>query len=490
MKKGCLMIALLLAAMPWAAMADQPPAYVEVVGDHEFSGEMIVRPLQSGSQANGAQAAAFINQNYMVNDYVWQTDEYVIRVPAGMNENQVAAQIMATGLFQYAEPNWIVYPIGCPNDSLFGNQWHHDTSHLESCAGWDTHTGNNTTTVAICDTGIRTTHQDFALNRKEGYNAVDQKWEGQGGNINPVHPHGTQTTGCAAANGNDGKGVTGVGWNLGHRMIRVSNSSGGSSSLNVLQHGARTAIEKGDRVASVSYSGCDNASNLTTATYIKSINGILVWAAGNDNRNLTFGDRDADDIIIAGATTQANVKAGFSAYGPFVDLVAPGESVYTTDAGSDTDYASVSGTSFACPLTAGLLGLIFSANPSQTPDQAEEALKKGTRDLGAAGVDNIYGYGLINVKGSMALINPGDPCDKIANHKSKCKNGSIKGKVIFVDSSQNGKTITLTIDGSFSFNVTVSGAKAKYKNCCFGAGSHTVAITNPACPAFNRTVGC
>ncbi len=109
----------------------------------------------------------------------------------------------------------------------------------------------------------------------ESDNAVDMLFESQGGQIGPVHSHGTQTTGCAAASGNNGVGVSGVGWNLSHRMLRVSNSTSGGTTLSVLQHAARTSIQNGDRVASVSYSGVDNASNLTTATYIKSIGGLL-----------------------------------------------------------------------------------------------------------------------------------------------------------------------------------------------------------------------
>ena len=171
---------------------------------------------------------------------------------------------------------------------------------MQSSDGWSIHTGNSTVSVGICDTGIRTSHEDFQLHRLEGYNAVDQKWEGQGGDISAVHPHGTMTTGCAAANGNNGVGIAGVGWDLSHRMLRVSNSSGGSAYMSTLQHAARTAVESGDRIASVSYSGVDTPSSLTTASYIKSIGGLLVWAAGNDGRNLTYGNRDNDDIIVVG----------------------------------------------------------------------------------------------------------------------------------------------------------------------------------------------
>lgn len=405
----------MVQAPPEARRSDPPIQFFAVPGDREFSGRMIVRPIQvdrwleSGLGAAAArerieEARAAITR-YALVEFVPQTGEYVIAVPEGATENDVAASLLTTGVIQYAEPDWIVYPLACPNDSRFSSQWHH--VNMDSCAGWDIHTGGPSVSVGICDTGIRTTHEDFQQHRLLGYNAVDRLWENQGGAIGPIHPHGTMTTGCAAANGDNGVGIAGVGWNLSHRMLRVSDSTGGGSSLSTLQHAARTAVENGDKVASVSYSGVDSSSNLTTATYIRSLGGLLVWAAGNDGRNLTFGNRDNDDIIVVGATDINDNKASFSAYGQFVDLVAPGVSVFTTDSGSDNDYASVSGTSFSTPLTAGLAALIWSANPALTSAEVEAILKGGTDDLGTSGIDNTFGYGRINTNGSLLLVGGG-----------------------------------------------------------------------------------
>ncbi len=424
MKKTGLLLLLgaLPCVLPLTAANPRDPApdraaFLEIEGERELSGRLIVRPLQRAdllAQGIGtAEADARMEiareevGEYPLISYVPQTDEYIVRVPEGETESSVSSRLLSLGVFQYAEPDWIVYPIGCPDDSRFGSQWHHEPQIMQSCDGWDLHTGLPSVAVGICDTGIRTTHEDFQLHRLEGYNAVDQLWESQGGNIGPVHPHGTMTTGCAAANGNNAVGVAGVGWNLSHRMLRVSNSSGGGAYLSDLQHGARTSIESGDRVASVSYSGVDSASNLTTATYIKSIDGLLVWAAGNDGRNLTYGNRDADDIIVAGATDSTDAKAWFSAYGMFVDVVAPGVGVYTCDSDNDSDYAAVDGTSFACPLTAGLCALIWSADPSLSPDEVEYLLKDSCDDLGTTGIDNTFGYGRLNTFTAMVLTSGG-----------------------------------------------------------------------------------
>ena len=410
----------LLATSAQAQVRPLPDApkefFVEVPGSMEFTGEMIARPLQpqdaeqyglTDGEIHGRREAALgLLAGYEQVRHFPEVDEFVIRVPEG-SENEVATALMATRNFQYVEPNWEVWPIACPNDPLLGSQWHHNANRMNSCAGWNLHTGNNTTVVAICDTGVRTTHQDLLLNRKEGYNAVNQLWESQGGQINDLNGHGTITTGCAAANGNNGVGVSGTGWNLGHRMMRVSNSSGGSSSIAVLTHAARTAADVGDRVASVSYSGVKSSGVDTAGAYCRSKGALLVWAAGNEGQNLT-GNRD-DNVIVVGATTPTDGKAGFSNFGPFVDLMAPGESIFSTANNSNSSYGSASGTSFSCPLTAGLCGLIFSMDPTLTPAEAETILRSGCDDLGTGGVDNTYGYGRIDVFNSLSLVGGSTP---------------------------------------------------------------------------------
>jgi len=389
--------------------------FVEQEGIQEFSGSMIAKPIQmttwrshglSDTEAENRYDTAImqISDQFVVTNHIHQTDQYIFNLGDGMTENEVAENLMATGLFKFVEPNWTVYPVDCPDDPRFNQQWHHDNSHLQSCLGWDIHTGTPGTSVGICDTGIRVTHEDLQLHRLEGYNAVDQLWESEGGEINDIYGHGTETTGCAAANGDNGIGVSGVGWNLSHRMLRVTNSGGGGSTIEWLNHAAMTAVENGDKVASLSYSGVANQSVLETATYIKSIGGLMIWAAGNSYQYMNMNDRDADDVIVVGATDVNDNKASWSNYGPFVDFVAPGVQVYTVSAWGDNDYHAVDGTSFACPLTSGLAALIWSANPALTPDEVEYLIKYGCDDIGSPGIDETFGYGRINVFNSMSEV--------------------------------------------------------------------------------------
>ena len=86
--------------------------------------------------------------------------------------------------------------------------------------------------------------------------------------------------------------------------------------------------------------------------------------------------------------------AGFSTYGPEVDLAAPGVGITSTVPSSG--YATWSGTSMATPHVTGCAALVWAANPALTNADIRNRLQSRAIDLGTPGVDNNYGYGLVN----------------------------------------------------------------------------------------------
>ena len=371
-----------------------------IPGVREYSGMVIARPLE-GIQELQPGAWEALESTLVVRERIPATRELVLDVPEGAGDADYARELERTGLFESVQPNWILYPVREPNDPLYSLQYHHHPEFLRSEDGWFRETGKPAVSVGICDTGIRVSHEDLLFHRLEGYNAVDLLWESNGGDISPVHPHGTQTTGCAAANGHNGRGLAGVGWSLSHRMLRVSNSSSGSAYLSTLTHAARTSAEAGDRVVSVSYTGVEYDTVRVTAEYIHSLGGLLVWAAGNANYEMWAWDRDDDELIVVGGTDQADQKWSDSNWGRYVDVMAPAAGVWTTDPTDDQSYIAAYGTSYAAPLVAGLLGLLWSMDPSLDPDTMQTILKGSCDDLGATGVDDLHGYGRINVGRAM-----------------------------------------------------------------------------------------
>jgi subtilisin family serine protease len=113
---------------------------------------------------------------------------------------------------------------------------------------------------------------------------------------------------------------------------------------------------------------------------------------------------DGDSVIACGAVDSAGVITYFSSNGPTSDgkikpdVVALGLDVWAavsyTFSRDDSSYSFTSGTSFSCPLTAGVCALILSVHPELTPIQVREALRM-TADRHEK-PDNIYGWGLIN----------------------------------------------------------------------------------------------
>ena len=403
-------VAMLVVLAGLCAIAEaKPPLFAERPGELEFSGQLIVRPRQDLNAEGAARARQRLTG--MVKNYYPEVDEYTIFVAGanerqrGTGENELAAQLMATGDYQYVHPNWICYPGGTPNDPYFPSMWHH--VNMQSALGWDISTGSLSTIVAMTDTGVDVNHEDLT-HRVPGYNSAEDLAEVDGGQIADIHGHGTHVSGCAAATGDNNIGVAGVGWNLSFMMCRVSNKTSGNAYLDDLTQGARWAIEHGARSVSCSYTGVSNATIGTTGDYIDSIGGVYLYAAGNSNSDLW--NFDYANVVVVGATDQIDQKASFSSYGLACDAFAPGVAVYSTL--RNGSYGFMDGTSMATPIVNGLVGMIWSVNPALTNHEVRDILFASCDDIGDPGEDDVFGHGRVNVyralRSARATLCPGD----------------------------------------------------------------------------------
>ncbi|MBV6458978.1 MAG: hypothetical protein HONBIEJF_02117 [Fimbriimonadaceae bacterium] len=375
--------------------------YKEVKGQKEFTGTMIVRPRQDINSAAKLRARKKLNP-YRLRYYV-ETDEFICKVPSGQTETEFANSLLKSRLYQYAQPNWKLYPIGAPNDPLYPNQWHHGA--IKSTQAWDLHTGTDIV-LAVTDTGVDTKHPDLIDLMVPGYNSPDDKAEVDGGDVSDPNGHGTHVAGCAGAQGDNGVGLAGVGWNFKIMPIRVAADAGGGATSEWLARGARWAVDNGAKVISASYSGVDDPNVETTGAYIRSKGAIYMYAAGNDNRNL--GGFDHQNVIVVGATDQGDVKAGFSAYGRGVDIYAPGVNIWSTTPGGN--YGPSSGTSMSTPVANGVASLIWSSNPNLDADQVQQILYETCEDLGEPGNDDYWGWGRVDAyEGVLRAISIEEP---------------------------------------------------------------------------------
>lgn len=157
---------------------------------------------------------------------------------------------------------------------------------------------------------------------------------------------------------------------------------------------------------------------------------IVVWSAGNQgDQGITSPGSRADspvDAFAVGSVDQADQVSGSSGRGPSAcggsfatkpEVVAPGENVTTRNLFNQ--FTSVSGTSFATPMAAGVLALMRSKDPTLTPEEAKTILLETARDLGAAGDDNQTGRGLIDAAAALARVDvPTQPLARLVGFRS------------------------------------------------------------------------
>ncbi len=139
---------------------------------------------------------------------------------------------------------------------------------------------------------------------------------------------------------------------------------------------------------------------------------VVVNSAGNSRASLGYliAPADGDSVITVGAVDQDGIHTSFSSPGPTADgrikpdVMALGLNNPVANPTDDHAYLSASGTSFSCPLTAGVVALMLSRVPSLTPMQILEALH-ATAD-NAATPDNDYGWGIVDALAAVTYFGP------------------------------------------------------------------------------------
>ncbi|HMS34115.1 MAG TPA: S8 family serine peptidase [Ignavibacteria bacterium] len=145
--------------------------------------------------------------------------------------------------------------------------------------------------------------------------------------------------------------------------------------------------------------------------------GIVVCnSAGNEGFNATHNTlgapSDGDSVICVGSiNSPSKSRSSFSSVGLTVDgrikpdVCAMGANNYVAGTGAgNTGYTSGSGTSFSCPMTAGAVAVILSANPGLTPMQVLQILRQ-TADSSAT-PNRLRGWGLINTWEAVKMAKP------------------------------------------------------------------------------------
>ena len=318
---------------------------------------------------------------------------HILEVPEKA-EQAVAQALSRNPHIKFAEVDTIWEPDQIiPNDSTYALAWH--LPKINAPIAWTWATGNGST-VAVLDTGVDGSHPDLSGQLVPGWNTCSNNAD-----TSDIYGHGTQVAGSVGALTNNSVGVASVAWNAKLMPIRISNdASGGTATASAIASGLTWAADHGARIANISFPVAGSTTVSSGAQYFRNGGGVVIVAAGNTGTDPGFAD--TQNMVAVSATTSADQKASWSSYGRFVDVSAPGENIWTTTRGGG--YAAVSGTSFASPVTAGVVALIRAANPSLTPTELETVLE-GTAVDPVSGSDwhSYFGWGRIDAAAAVQL---------------------------------------------------------------------------------------
>lgn len=356
---------------------------------------------------------------------------------------QVVAALQRRDDIEYAEPNYLYRVSAIPSDPGYSNQVHYDILNMEQA--WDIETGSADVVVAVVDTGVALSHPDLQNKLVPGYDFVSNastSGDGDGIDSNPDDPgdpsssiayHGTHVAGTIAAEANNDQGGVGVAWGVRIMPLRALTYQSGSA-VDVAQAilyaaglpnaSGRVPDRRAD-VINLSLGGPSNSFTIANAVRDARAAGCIVVAAAGNSSSSEPNYPAANDGVISVSAVNANENLTYySNYGPTIDIAAPGgesgdhngdghsDSIYSTtkDSSGRYTYGYMNGTSMATPHVSGVIALMRSANPNITPQEVDDLISSGriTRDLGAAGRDNEYGYGLLDAAKAVSEAGSGE----------------------------------------------------------------------------------
>jgi aqualysin 1 len=231
--------------------------------------------------------------------------------------------------------------------------------------------------IYVLDTGIRKTHSQFGTRAQYIANGANGDFVGDGhGSAEDCHGHGTHVAGTAAGSG------YGVAKAALVRAGRVVDCVGGGTVSMVLS-GMEWVRLNGIRPAVVNMSlGYGDVQSIRNAAKeLHAAGYVVVAAAGNGNfagtpQNACLqAPAGNPSSLTVGSTTSTDNESSFSNYGTCVDLLAPGSSITSAWASSDSATNTISGTSFAAPHAAGVAALYLDAHPSASATTTINAIK-------------------------------------------------------------------------------------------------------------------
>jgi serine protease AprX len=283
-------------------------------------------------------------------------------------------------------------------------------------AGYNGMTGKGVT-IAVIDSGIEDEHSTFSgrvIAFKDFVYGNDDLDPTNGMNAQEYGYHGTMTASCAAGSGTY-RGVAieaniiSIAVDTTYQMIQGIQWSVNNQHKDFDKDG----VPDGPDIISMSMGVDGSLTYLENAAGSSMDDGVIfVTSAGNSGPNPGTVNSPARSakVIAVGATDKYNkVITSFSARGPGAggtikpDIVAPGLNINCAYPGNRWTGGGT-GTSFSCPIVAGIAALILQYDPDLDPYEVKQILHDSAEPRGDPGPDNTYGWGFANAISALDLV--------------------------------------------------------------------------------------
>jgi subtilisin family serine protease/PKD repeat protein len=344
---------------------------------------------------------------------------YKLRLPPGRDVLHEINRLLRLDYVVYAEPafsNELLYVPNDPQANPSGGAQDY-LKIMKVHEAWDVSKGDSTIVVGLVDTGVQLAHPDLAdnlaFNLADPINGIDDDgdgyidnylgWDLADGDNNPNADnsgHGSFVAGLSSARADNGIGMAGIGLKSKYLPVKVS-----ASANNVLineYEGIIYAADHGCKVINLSWGGVYpffryGQDVINYAVLYR--DAVVVAAAGNTPKDLAFYPASFDNVLSVGATNKDDTKASWATWSYFIDLMAPGNNVYTTN--NSSGYSGGYGSSFSAPQVAGAAALVRKRFPAFNARQVMEQLRVTADDIYGVGSNmNFYGMmgrGRLNV---------------------------------------------------------------------------------------------
>lgn len=282
-------------------------------------------------------------------------------------------------------PNGYMHFDEIPDDPSYSRQWHF--VNIGAARAWGVAKGKTRVINCVLDDGLDLFHPDVEanlwINTPEDRNGngrfdtlpypdgdidgIDQDMNGYADDVvgwdfvgaDPVpmcegsDDHGTHCWGIVNAVTNNAQGVAGTTWNSRSMALRCGQLGG----INI--YAAMAAIyylvPMNTWAISMSFGSASPFQPMADACRYAYESGLVLFgSAGNEGQRVVRYPGCYDGVENVAASGPADRKASWSNYGPWVDVTAPGENIYSTVPRSQGSYMAMDGTSMSAPLAAGV----------------------------------------------------------------------------------------------------------------------------------------